>query len=81
MFSPTIAPGLLYILTRTLYELGLSVDLAKISTHLDQVVDVFYVTLAEGQKIDDELSLRHIRDTLLERLIEFEAEGHTHFAR
>ena len=74
-------PGLLYILTRTLYELGLSVDLAKISTHLDQVVDVFYVTLAEGRKIDDELSLRHIRETLLERLQEFEAEGHTRFAR
>jgi [protein-PII] uridylyltransferase len=74
-------PGLLYVLTRTLYELGLSVDVAKISTHLDQVVDVFYVTTSDGQKIADEPALAHIRDTLLSRLGEFESEGHTRFAR
>ena len=31
-------PGLLYTLSRKIFELGLSVELAKISTHLDQVV-------------------------------------------
>ncbi len=74
-------PGLLYMLTRTLYELGLSVDVAKISTHLDQVVDVFYVTTADGHKIESESALRPIRETLMERLREFEAEGHSRFTR
>ena len=36
--------GLLYAVTRTLFELGCSVWRAKISTYLDQVLDVFYVT-------------------------------------
>lgn len=74
-------PGLLYVVTRTLYELGLSVDVAKISTHLDQVVDVFYVTTADGKKIDDEPTLAHIRTILLTRLHEFDSQGHTHFTR
>src|SRR5262249_24166253 len=33
--------GLLYAVTRTLFELNLSVHVAKIATYLDQVVDVF----------------------------------------
>lgn len=74
-------PGLLFVVTRALYELGLSVDVAKISTHLDQVVDVFYVTTAEGKKIDDEPKLREIREQLLDRLKEFETDGHSRFAR
>jgi [protein-PII] uridylyltransferase len=74
-------PGLLYMLTRTLYELGLSVDVAKISTHLDQVVDVFYVTTADGHKIESESALRPICDTLMERLREFEAQGHSRYMR
>ena len=46
--------GLLYTIARTIFELGLSVSLAKIGTYLDQVVDVFYVTDQAGRKIDDE---------------------------
>ena len=42
--------GLLYTITRTLFELGLSVWRAKIGTYLDQVVDVFYVTDQRGQQ-------------------------------
>ena len=57
--------GLLYTITRTLFELGLSVSLAKIGTYLDQVVDVFYVTDQEGRKLHDEGRLHHIRETLL----------------
>src|SRR5206468_9850710 len=53
--------GLLYAITRTLFELGLSVSTAKIGTHLDQVVDVFYVTdEGQGTKITDELRLGQI---------------------
>jgi len=58
--------GLLYAITRTLFELGLSVYRAKISTHLDQVVDVFYVTDEHGQKITDEGRLDEIRRRLIE---------------
>ena len=58
--------GLLYTITRKLFELGLSVSRAKIATHLDQVVDVFYVTNAEGQKIEDQDRLDAIRRRLLE---------------
>lgn len=57
--------GLLYAITRKLFELGLSVSVAKIGTYLDQVVDVFYVTDAAGRKITDENQLRRIRDELL----------------
>jgi [protein-PII] uridylyltransferase len=58
--------GLLYGVAKTLFESGLSVWRARIGTHLDQVVDVFYVTDAEGCKIDDEGRLEEIRRRLLE---------------
>ncbi|MEX0936518.1 MAG: [protein-PII] uridylyltransferase [Pirellulales bacterium] len=60
--------GLLYAITRTLFELGLSVSVAKIGTYLDQVVDVFYVTDAAGQKIEDEQRLQEIRQRLLDAI-------------
>ena len=59
-------PGLLYAITRTLFELGLSVGRAKIGTYLDQVVDVFYVTDQAGHKIRDEARLDEIRRRLQE---------------
>lgn len=59
------APGLLYEIARTLYELELSVGVAKIGTYLDQVVDVFYVTdRSSGERIVDEQRLETIRDRL-----------------
>src|SRR5207244_2408015 len=45
--------GLLYVIAHTIFELGLSVSLAKIATSLDQVLDVFYVTDASGGKVTD----------------------------
>jgi [protein-PII] uridylyltransferase len=65
--------GLLYTITRQLFDLGLSVHKAKIGTHLDQVVDVFYVTDFQGHKIWDERRLDEIRTTLLATIEEFEA--------
>jgi [protein-PII] uridylyltransferase len=65
-------PGLLYRIARTLFESGLSVSLAKISTHFDQVVDVFYVTDAAGRKIADGQRLVAIRDALVRAIEEFE---------
>jgi [protein-PII] uridylyltransferase len=73
-------PGLLYMLARTLYDLGLSVMLAKIGTHVDQVVDVFYISEQSGDKISDGQRLGQIRDTLIEKLAEFESQGSLQFA-
>jgi [protein-PII] uridylyltransferase len=72
-------PGLLYSLARTLYELNLSVDLARISTHYDQVVDVFYVRELDGRKVRDPGRLESIRSTLVAQLDEFERTGHRRF--
>ncbi|MCI0356971.1 MAG: [protein-PII] uridylyltransferase [Planctomycetaceae bacterium] len=58
--------GLLYAVARALFELGLSVSKAKIGTHLDQVVDVFYVTdQTTGAKITGDQRLADIRKHLL----------------
>ena len=57
-------PGLLYTISRQLYEAGLSVWLAKIATNLDQVADVFYVTDGAGRKITEGDRLRALRDSL-----------------
>jgi [protein-PII] uridylyltransferase len=54
-------PGLLYALARKLHDLSLVIRHAKIGTYLDQVVDVFYVTTREDQKIEDEGWLEHIK--------------------
>jgi [protein-PII] uridylyltransferase len=61
--------GLLYSIARTLFELGLSVSKAKIGTHLDQVVDVFYVTDQQsGAKVTDERRLNEVRQRLMEAI-------------
>ncbi len=59
-------PGLLYEIARELFNMKLSVANAKIGTHLDQVVDVFYITDAKGEKLTDEPRLEAIRRRLLE---------------
>lgn len=60
--------GLLYTISRAIFELGLSVSVAKIGTHLDQVVDVFYTTDAAGRKIEDETRLSEIRMRLMQAI-------------
>ena len=66
--------GLLYAITRTLFELGLSVARAKIGTYLDQVVDVFYVTDRNEHKIEDPDRLDEIRRRVLEVIESMEAD-------
>ncbi len=53
--------GLLYVITNAIFELGLSIHAARISTRLDQVADVFYVTDQAGKKLQDHLRLERIR--------------------
>jgi [protein-PII] uridylyltransferase len=60
--------GVLYAITNTLYHLGLSIHIAKITTNVDQVLDVFYVTNAKDEKILDPEELAFIRSELERRL-------------
>ncbi|SFM97278.1 [protein-PII] uridylyltransferase [Thermodesulforhabdus norvegica] len=61
-------PGVLYAITDELYKLGISIQLAKISTPGAQVADVFYVTDSEGQKLYDEKLYREIERRIIDRL-------------
>jgi [protein-PII] uridylyltransferase len=60
--------GLLFLIARTLFELGLSISSAKISTRLDQVVDVFYLTHQSGAKVTEAERLGEMRRRLLDVL-------------
>ncbi len=60
--------GVLFTITYGLHQLGLSIHVAKISTNVDQVADVFYVTDATGTKVQDDNRLEHIRLSLYGRL-------------
>jgi [protein-PII] uridylyltransferase len=57
--------GLLYRITSTITELGLYIDVSKISTKVDQVADVFYVKDIFRQKITDEVKCAEIQGRLL----------------
>nr|HOP41799.1 hypothetical protein [Geobacteraceae bacterium] len=57
--------GLLYCITSTLTRLGLYIGIAKISTKIDQVADVFYVKDIFGHKLTSEKKLEEIRRHLL----------------
>ena len=60
--------GLLYEITRTLKDMGLYIAVSKISTKVDQAVDVFYISDIFGQKIVDPVKIEELRATLLDRL-------------
>ena len=62
--------GLLYDITKTIKELELSVEYAKISTKVDQVVDAFYVTDSKGKKITNPDRLDEIKGAIYESIIE-----------
>ena len=72
-------PGLLYTISRAIYRLELSIELAKIATHFDQVLDVFYVTDRAGGKITDPTRLATIQHELNQTLAEFDGNGHQRF--
>jgi len=63
--------GLLYVITNAIFRLGLSVHAARISTRLDQVADVFYVSDLDGAKIVDGARLEAIRASLKNGLDRF----------
>ena len=63
-------PGVLFAVADAIYQLGLTIHLAKINTYVNQVLDVFYVTDAEGRKVPDGAALERVRDAILARIRE-----------
>ncbi len=60
--------GLLYVITNAIFQLGLSVHASRISTRLDQVADVFYVTGVDGKKVEEAGRLESIRASILNEI-------------
>jgi len=63
------SPALLFRIARAIHEAGLSVRSARIGTYLDQVVDAFHVTDADGRKVADQERLALVRQAV-ERAVE-----------
>jgi [protein-PII] uridylyltransferase len=62
--------GFLYHVTKTLYDLNLDIGSAKIVTEGSRVMDSFYVTNLLKKKIDDDIRLEKIRETLMKAIVE-----------
>ena len=60
--------GVLFKITHSLHLLGLSIHVAKISTNVDQVADVFYVTDRSGKKIAEAERVAEVRSYLFQSL-------------
>ena len=60
--------GLLFTITNCLYHLWIEIHLAKITTMVHEVLDVFYVSDPEGRKITDPERIASIRDALVRAL-------------
>ena len=56
--------GLLYIISRTLFELQIRIYVAKITTKVDQVADAFYIRTNKGEKVTDAEQMDEIRNAL-----------------
>ncbi|MGH7780299.1 MAG: [protein-PII] uridylyltransferase [Candidatus Binataceae bacterium] len=67
--------GLLFTITHTLFELGMRIHLARISTNADQALDVFYVSDRDGEKITDLAQMRQLKETLEARVAENPIQG------
>jgi [protein-PII] uridylyltransferase len=60
--------GFLYLVAKTLYDLNLDIGSAKIVTEGSRVMDSFYVTNLFKKKIDEDVRLEKIRETLLKAI-------------
>jgi len=67
--------GILFAITNALFHLGLRIHLAKISTSVDRVIDVFYVTDEDNRKVEDPERLALIESGLREALQPFAEAG------
>jgi [protein-PII] uridylyltransferase len=58
--------GLLYALATALVSEGLDIHFAKISTVSGMATDVFYVTTADKQRVEDDGSVERVRRRLMD---------------
>jgi [protein-PII] uridylyltransferase len=61
-------PALLFTLAQALHALGITISIAKISTEGTRAIDVFYVTEANGEKLDPGARSEQTRQQLLAAL-------------
>ncbi len=61
-------PGLLYEVTDAIFQSGLSISSAMISTYGERAVDVFYVRDGFGHKVRHEERLKAVRERLVKAL-------------
>ena len=61
-------PGLLFTLAGCLYALGMRISSALISTRVNRVVDIFYVTEADASKITDPARHEQVREAVLDAI-------------
>jgi len=61
-------PGLLYEVTDAIFQSGLSISSAMVSTYGERAVDVFYVRDGFGHKVRHEERLKAIRERLVKAL-------------
>jgi [protein-PII] uridylyltransferase len=62
--------GLLFDITRTLFELQLDVHVAKVATYGGRVVDAFYVRDVLGRRVEDAEHITEVHAALRARLTE-----------
>jgi len=67
--------GLLFLITSTLAEMELGVHVAIIDTRKGQVVDVFYVQDASGQKVWEKARLAQVERSLYQAMERMEVSG------
>jgi [protein-PII] uridylyltransferase len=60
--------GLLYLITRTLFDLRLDIRVAKTGVKGDRIADIFYVRDLEGQKVEDQEQVNEIMQALIYQL-------------
>jgi [protein-PII] uridylyltransferase len=63
--------GLLYRITKKIYKLGLDLRFARVATYGHQVIDVFYVTDADGNKIRNLNQIQIIKQELYDTVTDF----------
>lgn len=64
--------GFLFTVTYALFALGLEIHVAKITTNVDHVLDVFYVTARDGAKIANP---DHVAESIRQQLLDTNGGG------
>ncbi|MET0389820.1 MAG: [protein-PII] uridylyltransferase [Polyangiales bacterium] len=62
-------PGVLFTLSHTLHQLGLSIDFAKVNTEGNRVVDIFYVTELDETKLASAARIEQVKSQLAAALL------------